>query len=220
MPNLAQTLKSEIQRLAKKEAKRLVDPVKKDNVQLRKDVRDLRKTVDSLQRTNQRLSQKVQPVIESTVEEEAKEQAKHIRPTAKSIRRLRKKFGMTQAEFGKLLDVSGQTITNWENSQGSLKLRKANLKALAAIINLGAREARMKLAEITGEKPVLRKTKGRSATKKASKPRKQTAADKNATTKPKSGKKSTKKTSARKSAKKASSKKGKASAEKAKQASA
>ena len=211
MPNLAQTLKSEMQRLAKREAKRLVDPVKKENVQLRKDLRDLRKTVDSLQRTNQRLSQKVQPVIESTVEQEAKEQAKHIRPTPKSIRRLRKKFGMTQSEFGKLLDVSGQTVTNWENSKGTLKLRKANLNALAAIINLGAREARMKLAEITGEKPVLRKTRGRGATKKKASTKKKAAA--------KAPKKSTKKSTAGKAPKKAArktTKKRKASRSKAK----
>lgn len=49
--------------------------------------------------------------------------------TGKRVAALRAKFGMTKAEFAKLIGVSAPTITNWEKNIGPLKLQERTLTA-------------------------------------------------------------------------------------------
>lgn len=44
-------------------------------------------------------------------------------PTPRWIRHKRKKFGLTQAELAILLDVSRQTVINWEKGHTPMKAR-------------------------------------------------------------------------------------------------
>ena len=148
MPNIAMVLREEIQRLAKQQARQEMAGLKKEQVRLKKLVAQLRKEVDALNKRNKRLSKQVEPVIEEVQEEQAEEQAERIRPTSASIKRLREKLGLTQAEFGQLVDVTPQSVNNWENKGGRLRrLRKVTLKNLADVMTLGAREARRRLEE-------------------------------------------------------------------------
>lgn len=145
MPNVAQVLKNEIQRVARKAAKTLVDPIKKENIALRKKISQLQKMVTKLQRGHKKVAKQVLPVACQTAEEK---KVIRVRPTSKSIANLRQKFGMTQGDFGKLLGVSNNTILKWEKTDGKLTMRSASLEAYADIQKLGIKDAKEKLAGI------------------------------------------------------------------------
>jgi len=70
-----------------------------------------------------------------------KPKQKTIRPTGKSITRLRKRFGMNLPQFARLIGVSATTISNWENQPERLKLRSENLEALTRVNNLDKAQA-------------------------------------------------------------------------------
>lgn len=54
-------------------------------------------------------------------------------PTGAAVARLRKQFGMTRPQFAKLVGISPQTVTNWENHHDRLTLRKRTLEALTRV---------------------------------------------------------------------------------------
>ncbi len=56
----------------------------------------------------------------------------------------RAKNGLSAANYGQLVGVSGQTIYHWE--QGKARPRAAQLESLAAVRDLGAREIAERLA--------------------------------------------------------------------------
>ena len=58
----------------------------------------------------------------------------------------RKRLGLSAAEFGKLVGVTGQTIYKWE--KGLSKPRDKQLAALAAVRNMGKKEALARLKEL------------------------------------------------------------------------
>ncbi len=63
----------------------------------------------------------------------------------------RSRLGLSAADYGKLVGVSGLTIYNWEHEKA--RPRKAQLTALVAVRGIGKREALLKLAELqTGKK--------------------------------------------------------------------
>jgi len=59
--------------------------------------------------------------------------------------RLRRRLDLTQVEFGRLMGVSGQAVLNWERKGSRVRMRSANLAALAGIQKMGKREARRRL---------------------------------------------------------------------------
>jgi len=56
-----------------------------------------------------------------------------IRPTGKSVARLRRRTGMTQAQFAEQLGVSAASVARWEATVGRLKLQHRCLQALDAL---------------------------------------------------------------------------------------
>ena len=75
----------------------------------------------------------------------APEKASRAWFTGKGIRSLRRKTGLTQADFAKLVGVTAQAVYNWEKKPDLLKLRSATKAALLAIRGIGVREARQRL---------------------------------------------------------------------------
>ncbi len=55
---------------------------------------------------------------------------KTFTPTGAAVSRLRKQFNMTRSQFADLLGISPQTVANWENKRGKLKLQEHTLTAL------------------------------------------------------------------------------------------
>lgn len=59
--------------------------------------------------------------------------APRIRPTGKSVTRLRRRLGCSAAEFARLLGVSAASVYRWEATTGRLKLQARPLAALAEL---------------------------------------------------------------------------------------
>ncbi len=147
MPNIANMLKAEISRVSRKEIKSAVEPVRKAATKLRSDVAELKRQVAVLEKENMRLrvalakgeGTESQPAVEP-----AGESAKGW-ISGKGVRSLRKRLKLSQAEFGKLVGVSANTVTNWEGKPGVLKPREAPRAVLLAIRGIGIKEARRRL---------------------------------------------------------------------------
>ena len=148
MPDLARVLREEVQRLAKRQVKAGLTPIKRDTVRLKQHVAGLRRELTALTRTSRELLARVTAVVTTKETEVATERAAVLRPTSKSLARLRRRLDLTQVEFGKLLGVSGQAVLNWESKGSRVRMRSANLAALAGIQKIGNREAHRRLEKM------------------------------------------------------------------------
>ena len=138
MPNIMSALKSEISRLARKEAKQVVAPVQKATANYRGLIATLRKQIDALQK-EVALLRRAAPKPDKALA--AQEPAGRFWITGKGVKALRKRMGLTQALFGKLVGVSVPTIVNWEKNKGKVNLRKAAAGKLQAIRGMGMKQA-------------------------------------------------------------------------------
>ena len=146
MSNVIKELKSEISRLAKKEAKAVVSPVKKASATYRGLIAGLRKQVDSLQREVASLKKAVPSPDKALAAKTEPEGRFWI--TGKGVRAMRKKVGLTQVKFGKLVGVSVPTVVNWEKAKGKVEIRKkATMARLQGLKGKGKRE----VSAMTGE---------------------------------------------------------------------
>mgnify|MGYP001129729313 CR=1 FL=1 len=127
MPNIASVLKEEISRLARKEIREQTGTLKKTSARYRKDIAEMKRQVSDLQRKVALLEQQALKDVPSQV---TKTDAKGVRFTAKGLRSQRKRLGLSAADYGKLVGVTGQTIYSWE--QEASRPRKQQLAAVAA----------------------------------------------------------------------------------------
>ena len=145
MPNIAQVLKSEISRLAKKEAKQLTRDVKKSSAYLKRAMADLKRRIGSLEKQSKWLAKEAHKT-QLALPTAAPEQADKARITAKGIRSLRRKLRLSQAEFGKLVGVTTGAVNIWEHKgSGALRLREKTLAGILSLRGIGARDARTRL---------------------------------------------------------------------------
>jgi len=160
MPNIGALLKEEIRRLAKKEARSLMASLRKDNAKLKRTAAEHKRRLAVLERDNRRLVAEADVRLAEGVKARPEEVAQaRIGPSR--IRALRKRLRLSQAELGQLLGVTGNTVFNWENKAGKLKLRDKAKAAIVAARKLSAKEARRKI-ELLAPKPVAKKKgKGR-----------------------------------------------------------
>ncbi len=147
MPNIAEVLKSEIARISRKEVRNAVKKIHAQNSVLKKSVADLKLRVSGLEKDNKRFATLEKRHQEKQIQEVA-EDTQNVRLTAKGMRSLRKKLGLTQTELASLLGTSNQSVYNWESKEGALKFRKNTKLAILAIRTIGAREAKRRLADI------------------------------------------------------------------------
>ncbi len=155
MPNIAKVLKDEIARIARREAKAAVNPVKKPARGLRKTAADLRTKVASLEKEVKALQRalsgltKAQPAAAAVIADKA-------RITAKGVRSLRRRLRLSGQEFAKLLGITPQMVYHWDKAKGPLKVRAKTRAAILAIRDIGSREARRLLEAM---KPAARPRK-------------------------------------------------------------
>ena len=141
MTSLGSVLKNEITRLARKEVRAQVEPLKKANSSYRREIAELKRQVALLARQATAARKAIAKVPQAKVAEPAA-----ARFVAKGLRSLRSRLGLSAADFGKLAGVSGQSIYNWE--RGKAVPRKSQLTVLAGLRALGKREAQARLAEL------------------------------------------------------------------------
>lgn len=144
MPNIASAVKNEIIRVARKTVKGELEALRRASVGYRKDIAALKRAVSALERGRASL-EKSSKTKASTAGEasEAEGHGGRTRVTAKGLRALRAKLGLSAHDFGRLAGATGQSIYNWE--QGKNEPRAQQAQKLAALRSLGKREARARL---------------------------------------------------------------------------
>ena len=138
MPNLNSVLKSEISRLARKEIKGAIDPLRKANTGYRREIAELKRQVASLQRDLKASSKAPRGRVERV-----EESTGSTRFVPKGLKSLRARLGLSASDFGLLIGASGQSVYNWE--AGKTVPRGVQQAALAAVRGLGKREAASRL---------------------------------------------------------------------------
>jgi DNA-binding transcriptional regulator YiaG len=142
MPNIGTLLKDEIARLCRKEIRRNVEPIRKASAAHRREIAALKRKVVALERQGANLAKRAARSTEPSVQSSERP----MRFVAKGLRSLRARLGLSAADLGTLLDVSGQSIYNWE--QGKTVPGKPQLAALGSVRSLGKREAHERLAAV------------------------------------------------------------------------
>ncbi|HZN46250.1 MAG TPA: helix-turn-helix transcriptional regulator [Ramlibacter sp.] len=143
MPNIAAVLKDEIARIARKEVRAQTEDFKKVSAQYRSHIAALRKRVDELERQLRRAGR---PARNATAAQEEEPQGTPRRFSASRLAGQRSKLGLSAADFGALLGVSGQSIYKWEH--GEARPRARQLEAIAALRGIGKREAAARLEKL------------------------------------------------------------------------
>ena len=141
MPNLSTILKTEITRLARKEIKAAIDPVRKASAGQRKEIAELKRRVASLQRDLKAASKPSKARTDA-----GGGSTGSTRFSAKGLKSLRAKLSLSAADFGQLVGASAQSIYKWET--GKTIPRTSQLAALAAVRGIGKREAGKRLTAI------------------------------------------------------------------------
>lgn len=138
MPNLSTVLKAEIIRLARKE-------LKTELAHLRKQVASHRTALASLKRQLAEVERQTKRQGRTTAQESAATPAEGaaLRFSAKGLKTLRAKLGLSAADMGRLMGVSGQSVYNWEAEKA--RPQRAQLEALQGVRRIGKREAWAKL---------------------------------------------------------------------------
>ena len=164
MANLADALKEEIRRLARKEIKAETGATKQAVAQYRKEIASLKRQVRGQEKKIAFLeNQERKRFEEPQTDEEAVEGARF---SARSVAAQRKRLGLSAADYAKLVGVSHLTIYNWEN--GKNRPRKEQLASLVAVRGIGKREA-LKRLELLKAKEEKAASKPKKKTRKKAK---------------------------------------------------
>jgi len=142
MPNIANVLREEILRLARKENRSQNATTKKLAAQHRRDIASLKRQVAGLQRTVNVLSKSASRSAPTAAASKAASNAK-LRFVAKGLRSHRARLGLSAGEFGKLIGASANSVYAWET--GRTAPRREQLAKIAAVRLMGKRAAAREL---------------------------------------------------------------------------
>jgi len=145
MPNLGSILKDEIRRLARREIRSQVAVTKRAATQHRRDIAELKRLVKSMANRLAFLESQEKKRVSKPITEAPSGQ---VRFSPRWLKAQRERLGLSAADYGKLVGVSGLTIYNWEG--GKAKPRRGKIAVLAAMRGLGKREALKRLEMMTG----------------------------------------------------------------------
>ncbi len=145
MPALGVLLRDEINRLARKQLRQHLAPLRNSATQQRSAIVALNHRVSALEDRISRLERAAQRAAAATDESKA---GRKVRFAAKGLRTLRARSGLSAGDFGRLVGVSGQSIYNWEREVSIPK--PAQVHALAAIRGFGKRALHARLSDLAG----------------------------------------------------------------------
>jgi DNA-binding transcriptional regulator YiaG len=146
MPNIAVALREEISRLARKEIRSQTEALRKASNQHRKHIADMRRRVSELEHKVAFLEKQTPKDIPSHVSEA---EAEGLRFSAKGLRSNRKRLGLSAADYGMLVGVTGQTVYNWEREASTPG--KQQLAIIANLRRMGKKEAQGHLEQLSRE---------------------------------------------------------------------
>lgn len=153
------SIKAEIVRLAKREARKLIAPVKEELRRLKK--RDAERKAN-IGRLEQRIQGFQAKELLSATTSKASAGGVKGRLSPRLVKSLRSKLGLAQGAFAKLLGVSIGSIVNWES--GKSAPRPEMRAKMLSFRGVGKREVKMMLANMptTSNRNVPRGNSGRA----------------------------------------------------------
>lgn len=153
MPNLANALKTEITRIARKELRVAVEGLRKTVTTQRSEIASLKKKVAEFEKQVRAASRTTTGGARGparTQPAEAPEaDASGLRFRAAGMAANRKRLGLSAADFGLLVGASGQSVYLWE--RGTAKPGKRNLAAIASLRGIGKKEAAHRLSALKAQ---------------------------------------------------------------------
>ncbi len=151
MSTLATVFKDEIIRLARKEVRAQVEPLRKASAGYRHQIAELKRTLAQLQRDVAAVGRAGRMAAPSPAEQ------KPTRFVAKGLRTLRERLGLSPEELGILAGVSGQSFRNWEAKRSVPG--KEHRAALIGLRAIGKREAHARLSQLKEKTPTAGRKK-------------------------------------------------------------
>ncbi len=142
MLGVVKSLKDEIRRLARKEARAEFAGTKRAAAQHRREIAALKRQVALCRRQLDRIEA---TLAREPAGAERRETAEPLnRFSARSVRAQRRRLRFSAADYGRLVGVSAQTVYQWE--QGRSRPRRSQFSALIGLRTIGRREALARLA--------------------------------------------------------------------------
>lgn len=145
MTNFTALLKTEISRLARKEARAEIEPLKKIIAQHKSELSEMKRRLVDLEKVTKKLTTGTRNSPQVGLGSVEPEKTQGLRFRTDGFASLRKKLELSGAEMAKLLGVSIQSVYHWES--GKTKPRAAQLAAIAAIRKLGKKEITLRLGK-------------------------------------------------------------------------
>lgn len=134
MPNIAAVLKEEIARVARREVRGETEKLKKVSAQYRAQIAELKQQVAALQKeiaSLAKMNRQAKPVVPEI-------DVSKTRWSPTRLKAHRERLELSAEKFGKLFNVSGQTIYNWE---GGTRPGKEHMATIANVRKLSKRQA-------------------------------------------------------------------------------
>jgi len=144
VPDVANVLKEEISRIARKEIRARVDPLKKQVIELRRRLRAAEATLLQLQKTTNKTANTVSRQSGAIVPDV--EETRQIRISANAVKKLRTRLRLTQAQMAQLVDVSTNTVVRWE--QGTSSPRGGSRAVIASMRSMGIKQVKKQLEKM------------------------------------------------------------------------
>lgn len=154
MPNIAATFRLEITRLARREIRSETQGLRKASAQFRRDIAGLKRHAAILKSEVARLERRVGKDAAPQITEA---DSARVRFSATGVNLQRRRLGISAADYGKLIGVTGHTVYKWEH--GTSRPRRTQLAALASVRHLGKREALARLEQMREKAPGRRTPK-------------------------------------------------------------
>lgn len=140
MPNIATILKTEISRVARKEARADTQHLKKASAHHRSDIAALKRRLTTLEQLVARL---VKAAAKTAPPAEVEQPAGAFRFSASGLQAQRKRLGLSASEAALLLGVSDQSVYKWEN--GKTRPRASQFASIAVLRGMSKKEAAIRL---------------------------------------------------------------------------
>lgn len=141
MPNIASLLKAEITRLARRELRIEIEPLKKNLASYRSDIAALKKQVRAQEIELKRLARGARaPAIDP------KDETSKVRFRPDGMKSHRQKLGLSAKDYGLLIGASGLSVYKWEN--GKVEPRAKAMPRIVEARKLGKREALARLEQL------------------------------------------------------------------------
>lgn len=161
MPNIATVLKEEIARLARKELRQHIDPLRAQVLAQRKAISALKQEVAGLQRDIAKLAKGTPKAAQAKTDSGSA--GRQSRYSGALLRKLRERLDLSRDAFAPLIGASPQAVYNWEHTD--TRPRQEFLDKIALIRGLSKAQVAALLEQHSAAK-TTNKTGKKAASKK------------------------------------------------------